>query len=770
MSKRSNSENKKHLRNRTLRLENLEARQMLSVSPLGLEDTMASVGTYAGSAAPVVNYEAPVAMASFGVQSNNIVTLGAEEAGASDVSVSAVGTKVTVSFPATKGTVYTIVTTAYDSELNEKPAVFKTVTATKTADYTYSFAGRVGYEYEVEVFAGRVTSSNYLDADAPIGSEYTFILATPKLTNIKADATDGAITLKLNTLATGFDLTSLTFKAKFNNAKTTTTYTVTESAGVYTLSDGTNNFTLSADLTAQTITISGLTRNLKQTLQVNMVDANDNTASAFSTAVTAATAKTTMDQATTVAASLTQGTEASSATVTWKGVDLATTYTIQYTYTNANNKSVTVTATKKASVDANGDGKYIITGMPAKTECTIAVTTNAANGNYIASKATGISAAATVKTYASLPAVTLKLAKAYEDGMDIQITNWKALSTAMGERTDQKITAVVTAGTTTTTVVIPVSAVTPSADGKTATFYIGNLNDNTTYTVVVTAGANEAASGKATTIKPKTALTSYNKVTNVTATATSYDKIDVTWNAVTGKDSATNAASYTVQVTDSAGKAVKTVKVTGGKTSTSITGLKANTSYTVVVFANGDTKFSVGTPSAAATAKTNEKMDKPVITIDKIGQQGSLSASLIFNCGVNLSECSNVSVSFKIAGSGSGLVELYPNVWVRASDSASVSTTLSTTENSKYLSTPLNKYGKYGYDAEATISFSVNAAGNGVLSGFGDFYDSLLAAMYDGKGSGTVTITQITATKVVDGVTQNLSWQGSSVSPTITLP
>ena len=116
--------------------------------------------------------------------------------------------------------------------------------------------------------------------------------------------------------------------------------------------------------------------------------------------------------------------------VAWAG-EAGVTYTVNYTYTDAKGKEITKTATKKATVNNEGDDEFVVTKLQGGQKYTFSVS---ANKDKEHSASEFVAAEEILTTPTAIPAPTLKKVSVTATSVTFQITNWDKMATALQER------------------------------------------------------------------------------------------------------------------------------------------------------------------------------------------------------------------------------------------------------------------------------------------------------------------------------------------------
>lgn len=515
-----------------------------------------------------------------------------------------------------------------------------------------------------------------------------------------------------------------------------------------------------------TLTLSNLSVSSKQSIQVSYdTEYSD---SSFSSALSCSTTKSQQTAPTEVKAVLAEN----DVTVTWKG-EAGLTYTITSSYVNSG-KTISKTVTTKATVTKDA-GTYTVSKLSSGTKYTFAVSAN---------KSKTMDASVSVKsneiiTASVIPAATLKKVTVYDKSATIQISNWDKIGSALQEVGDATAgvakggTFVVKEGNTvvatfvyteTTTVVDGVSTtvcawVNQDAASKSTMDYvqvgkkdlveitITGLKANTSYAFTTTASSNvvnaeinTVAPATSKALKVKTAIAAYGVPADLKAENITEHSVDVSWTA--SKQGDNTASTYTVALVPESGKTItKTVK----GTSVTMTGLAANTNYTVIVFAKGDRNGSMSESAEKENVKTAEELSKPVISID---HTLGMKAYVKVEAGVDLTAANTTwTMDFSISGSGK---LTYGGRTYSSSAKGAGTFDSKTGEVDVVLHTRYDRYTTF----TCTVRYNKDT----------DLYELDFGGL--DSVSGSLTITSFNVTKA-DG--SGLSWTGKSASPKLKL-
>lgn len=515
-----------------------------------------------------------------------------------------------------------------------------------------------------------------------------------------------------------------------------------------------------------TLTLSNLSVSSKQSIQVSYdTEYSD---SSFSSALSCSTTKSQQTAPTEVKAVLAEN----DVTVTWKG-EAGLTYTITSSYVNSG-KTISKTVTTKATVTKDA-GTYTVSKLSSGTKYTFAVSAN---------KSKTMDASVSVKsneiiTASVIPAATLKKVTVYDKSATIQISNWDKIGSALQEVGDATAgvakggTFVVKEGNTvvatfvyteTTTVVDGVSTtvcawVNQDAASKSTMDYvqvgkkdlveitITGLKANTSYAFTTTASSNvvnaeinTVAPATSKALKVKTAIAAYGVPADLKAENITEHSVDVSWTA--SKQGDNTASTYTVALVPESGKTItKTVK----GTSVTMTGLAANTNYTVIVFAKGDRNGSMSESAEKENVKTAEELSKPVISID---HTLGMKAYVKVEAGVDLT-AANTTWTMDFSISGSGKLTYGGRTYSSSAKGAG-------TFDSKMGVVDVVLHTRY--DRYTTFTCTV------LYNKDTDLYELDFSGL--DSVSGSLTITSFNVTKA-DG--SGLSWTGKSASPNLKL-
>lgn len=426
-----------------LSLENLESRQMLSVSPYGVDvDTVESVVSHSITSNDLY---ADLTIAS---TENSRISLQADDLQNDEVeeiaslNATATGNKLNIQFPADANENYTVVVVGTDNSGTGKDVIaFKSVKAAKNkiqdGMFTYAYTGKDNYSYDVYVVNGKYTAKEYQAAEGEIpedflvGTDFVSTLSPLTLSAAAGTATSTSITFQQSSDVSIDSLDNLVFLAKFDGDRVASTYTVEGNS----LICGERSYDITLNENGS-ITIDGLKLNTKHSFQV--AQTSENAISAYSKSLTIATTKEQVAAPEMVEAHLIYneddpclyGSLTSNVLVEWQG-EVGQTYTITYSYTDSKGKLVTKTATKNATVDEDGYGEFVATKLPARSILNFSVSANKTK-DYDASafvSANGIYDQVIVPDV--IPAPTLKKTAATDTSVSFQITNWSKMESSL---------------------------------------------------------------------------------------------------------------------------------------------------------------------------------------------------------------------------------------------------------------------------------------------------------------------------------------------------
>ncbi len=774
-----------HLNSRSLRFEPLEARQMLSVSPLSTDDTFAAPITFDGISDNVAStgslensallsfasQSAPMVKAA-GTESINLFAV--EEEGATLIYAYAVGSKVEISFDAEPNQDYTIVVT---------PAVgkptYKIVKDTSGEGCFYAYSGKVDASYTVEVYKGKFTAATIGTApeESKIGEDIIVsTLPTPKLSVSKDyPPTENSITFKYDKIADAID--GLHFEGTINGVKKC--FGSVDFADGFKTGDDFNlsvydsygndqALTLKIDTVAKTMTISGLSSYQKNSFKISTIKTSTmsngdevDSSSVYSNTISLSTTKVPFENVDPASIKVKQNDlkPTSAIDVQWDGVTSkedngtpASSYTVVIYQVASEGEEGGIVLGKKAKtvVVKNGATGVTVAGLKDGTKYTAVVYANKTSAFNAGTAAT---AEETVTTKGILPAAKLKNTALYDDAADVTVTNWIAMkdkgadtltvSLNGGETVDLKAAEEAEPGD-------PWVKGDFSFDPTQGVLSIKGLNSSTKYTVTIGSKGADAVSTKLTASSFTTKISAYGEVKDLKYTAISETSVTLSWSQETTEKNSNTAANYTVVATPNDGSKAKTFTVKAANAANAVlTGLKSGVGYTFSVVAKADKKGSSPTATLLDTSvKTTSK-----ITFDPVVYTDRWAVDLAFKTGYDLNEMASFTINFKMSGSGSGS---------GYSDSAAASDSFTETKNACHLIAITNRW-KETAGAEANLT--LNSTG-GVIDANGWFFDEIADA-YGGRGSGNLTITGITATDA-DGVTY--TWTTAAVSPKVSMP
>ena len=632
-----------------LSLENLESRQLLSAVPFTANPDYTDSTAYLATNDDVaVDYTVAEDALAADVQFEDDVEQ--EQA----VTVNANANKLAIEFAAADKEQFTVIVKGTDAAGKETTA-FKSVKAAakniKDGIFTYNFSGKVDNKYDVTVVKGKYTAKDLaadggtVPEDRLVGSANVTTLAPFTFVATPNTASPNSITFQQKDGKAIESVEGWTISGKFDGAKKATVYTINDD-GELVDGETVTGYSVTLNDEGASVTISGLQLNTKQSFQVAW--STENAVSAFSKNLNISTTK--EQKAEPIDVEVENGVFGgqivdANAKVTWsweasEGDTSDTTFTVAYTYQNDKGKEVTKVVNKKATVNEEGKGEFVVTKLPASTEVTFTVTANK-NKDYDASAATLSDA---FKTTAVIPAPSLKKVSVTDTTATFEVTNWDKMEAALQEAdsdyghggtfviakpdydfntageeglyawfeskandegawvwTDEEsgATMEITAGKKKNTATITIVGLTANTDYSfQATAFSTAVNDNINFVAGTTSKA----------LKVKTNVSAYPAPEDVEAELVVTDAGAYTGD-VAVKWAGENGATYTINYTytDAKGKEVtktanKKATVENGEGKYTVTKLPANTKITFSVSANKDKEHSASVFVAAEEA------------------------------------------------------------------------------------------------------------------------------------------------------------------------